>query len=101
MGERGAEESRGNSRIERMGQMADREQRPNSGVLFKNIEKAEGGHDNWPDYKGSIQVAGVDYWLSAWIKKGKKGKFMTLAVKAKEGQGQPAQQQDRSDNDPF
>jgi hypothetical protein len=29
-------------------------------------------------------VGGQDYWLSAWIKEGKSGKFMGLAVSPKE-----------------
>jgi len=56
--------------------------RTNSGVLFKNEDKATDKH---PDYGGSINVDGIDYWLSAWIKTGKKGKFMSLSVKPKVG----------------
>lgn len=57
------------------------------GVLFKNDRK---NSDSQPDYKGSINVGGVEYWLSAWIKEGAKGKFMSLSVNPKEAQ-QPAQ----------
>ena len=53
----------------------------NSGVLFRNDKKETGNH---PDYKGNITVGGKDYWLSAWIKEGKSGKFMGLAVSPKE-----------------
>lgn len=56
----------------------------NSGALFKNDEKTE-DNPNWADYRGSLTVDGTEYWLSAWIKEGKSGKFMSLSVKPKEG----------------
>jgi hypothetical protein len=59
------------------------EKRDNSGVLFKNENK---DNEKKPDYKGSIMVDGNEYWLSAWIKEGKSGKFMGLAVSPKDGQ---------------
>jgi hypothetical protein len=54
---------------------------PNSGALFKNDRKEKPNH---PDYTGSAEIEDVDYWLSAWIKDGKKGKFMSLSFKPKE-----------------
>ena len=60
----------------------------NSGILTKNAFKAE--NERAPDYKGSINVGGVDYWLSAWIKTGRDGtklagqKYMSLSVQPKD-----------------
>ena len=59
------------------------EKRDNSGVLFKNDKKDTEKH---PDYKGNIMVDGQEYWLSAWIKEGKTGKFMGLAVSPRDAQ---------------
>jgi hypothetical protein len=35
-------------------------------------------------------VAGVEYWLSSWIKEGKNGKFMGLALMPKDESRMPA-----------
>jgi hypothetical protein len=53
----------------------------NRGVLFKNDRKDSDKH---PDYRGSINVNGIEYWLSAWIREGQKGKFMSLSVQPKD-----------------
>ena len=53
----------------------------NRGVLFKNDRKEKDTH---PDYKGSINADGVEYWLSAWMKEGAKGKFMSFSLAPKE-----------------
>jgi len=55
----------------------------NRGVLFKNDKKTT---DTQPVYKGSINVDGQEYWLSAWIKQGQRGSFMTLAVNKKDAE---------------
>lgn len=54
------------------------EQRNNSGALFKNNRKEKETH---PDYQGECMVGGVKYRMSAWLKDGKKGKFMSMAFK--------------------
>lgn len=63
----------------------------NSGLLAKNQRKEQ---DNHPDYTGSINVDGQEYWLSAWIKEGREGsklegqKYFSLSVKPKDAQPQ-------------
>lgn len=58
------------------------EQRDNSGALFKNEKKET---LDQPDYKGTITIGGVSYWLSAWIKTSAAGnKFMSIAAKRKD-----------------
>jgi hypothetical protein len=59
------------------------EKRDNSGVLFKNDKK---DNERAPEYKGNIMVDGNEYWISAWIKEGKSGKFMGLAVSPRDAQ---------------
>ena len=57
------------------------EQRDNSGSLFKNDKKEK---ENHPDYKGSCMVNGVEMWMSAWLKNGKNGTFMSFSFTPKE-----------------
>ncbi len=74
----------------------------NRGVLFKNSRKTTDKH---PDYTGSINVGGKEFYLDAWIKESKKGeKFMSLSCKSKDavlvsrprGQREPGEDNDGS-----
>ena len=81
----------------------------NRGVLFKNDRKVEG--DKKPEYQGSLNVDGVEFFLDAWLKVGKSGaKFMSVSVKRKDKQtaATPAAKPapaggafDDMDSDPF
>lgn len=55
----------------------------NKGALFQAKEKKTDKH---PDYDGSINVDGHDYWVSGWKKVSKNGNtFLSLSVKRKDG----------------
>jgi hypothetical protein len=47
------------------------------GALFANAKKTTERH---PDYTGKINVGGVDYWLSAWVRDSRVGKMLSLSV---------------------
>lgn len=53
----------------------------NRGSLFRNEDKKSEKH---ADYGGTINVGGVEYYLNAWIREGKRGKFLSLSVKEKQ-----------------
>jgi hypothetical protein len=61
----------------------------NSGIITRNDKQ---GYETRPDYRGSINVEGRDYWISCWIKTGRDGtklagqKYMSLSVKPKDDQ---------------
>jgi hypothetical protein len=55
--------------------------------------------DKHPEFTGSLNVEGVDYWVSAWVNDGKPGgkmegkKFFSIKINRKEGgsmTGRPA-----------
>jgi hypothetical protein len=78
------------AKTETVTNMADKDF-PNSGILFRNDRKREGGHD--PDYKGTCDIqcqCGRRFTrkIGGWIKQGRNGKFLTLSLKPRpEGDG--------------
>ena len=68
----------------------------NKGALFKNDRKESPSH---PDYKGTIDVEGTEYWASGWIKtagphaRNPGSKFLSVSLTAKDGRPEPRQPQ--------
>ncbi len=60
----------------------------NRGSIWKNDEKETDKH---PDFKGSLDVNGVQYWVSAWKRKegaSPKAPALSFSVKPKDVQPQ-------------
>jgi len=79
----------------------------NRGILSRNERKEKDSH---PDMKGTINIDGVDYWLSGWTKTKKdgSGKFLSLSVEPKEQKiaakpaaKRPSKVEDMDDDIPF
>lgn len=82
--------------------MTEKKNYPNSGIISQNKDKQ---NDRHADYKGEAEVDGVSYWISGWLKEGKRGKFLSLAFKPKDTQrraGEESQvRHDEDDDMPF
>lgn len=50
-----------------------------------------------PEYSGSCEINGQQFWISGWIKSGHSGDFLSLAFQAKEER--PPQRQEQRGND--
>lgn len=75
----------------------------NNGYIAVNFRKEKDTH---PDYSGVINVAGTEYWLSGWKREkvgddGKARKYLSLAVKPKQGQQQSHEQPTSDSELPF
>ena len=58
------------------------------GSLFKNDRKEKETH---PDYTGTCQIQGVEYYMNAWVKEAKSGKkYFSFSFKAKDAPVQTA-----------
>ena len=55
----------------------------NKGALFVNDRKDTDKH---PDWKGSININGVEHWISGWARSTARGNVISLAL------GEPKQQ---------
>jgi hypothetical protein len=61
--------------------MAKFEPKDNTGTLFRNERREKDTH---PHATGTAIIDGVAFWVSAWTKEGKNGKFQSLAFRKKE-----------------
>lgn len=58
----------------------------NTGALFANKDRKTDKH---PNARGTLNVDGVEYWISAWTKTSKAGeKYQRLAIQPKEQQAE-------------
>jgi len=61
----------------------------NTGLMARNQRRETDKH---PEFTGSINIEGREFWLSAWVREGKPGgklegqRFFSLAVKPKDAQ---------------
>jgi uncharacterized protein (DUF736 family) len=71
----------------------------NRGSVFINDKKEK---EKDPDYRGSLNVNGQDFWVSGWKKVGKSGQtFLSLSVREKEERqsSQPTRKAPAKSND--
>lgn len=74
----------------------------NTGSIFKNEKKEKDTH---PDRTGSLNVEGVDYWVSGWVKEKDGKQYLSIAIKRKEAKApykvEPPAQHPRDLRDDF
>ena len=62
--------------------------RENSGTLHKNTRREKDTH---PNLRGECLIDGVAYWVDAWTKDARSGKWLSLSFKRKDSkQEEPA-----------
>lgn len=72
--------------------MSTYQQKDNTGVLFRNTKKESEKH---PDYTGNLLINGKPMRMSAWVKEGTKGKYMSIQFQ------EPYDKPDSKDDMPF
>jgi len=57
----------------------------NTFALFKNDK---GDNPKRPDYRGKLNVDGIEFTLSGWVREGANGKFISGSVAIAEAKGE-------------
>lgn len=70
----------------------------NTGALFINDK---GDNDKRPDRKGKLNVEGVEYQISGWLRTPKSGGAQFLSLKVERSDKQQAQGRDRTPQDAY
>ena len=70
---------------------------PNSGILSRNDKRQSDKH---PEFNGSAEVDGVEYWLAAWVNEKDGRKYFRLKFEPKDAP-QPQSSGGSSDEIPF
>lgn len=70
--------------------MSDFQHKPNRGSLFASDKKTSDAH---PTHKGSANIDGVEYWLSAWVNEKNGRRYFSLGFERKDKQRQSRQPQ--------
>jgi hypothetical protein len=73
----------------------------NRGSIWRNEKKETDTH---PDFTGSLNVDGVEYWVSAWKRKpdaSAKAPALSFTVKAKDAPQRQAPPEPKGDFDDF
>ena len=70
------------------------EAKPNTGSLFKNDKMK---HEKSPQYTGTVNIDGVDYYQSAWVNETKDGrKYFSQKFNRKDAPADKPKQEARS-----
>jgi hypothetical protein len=71
----------------------------NSFALFKNNK---GDNPKRPDYTGNLNLDGIEFRISGWIREGKNGKFISGSAQLKESNSEAQREVAKENEDvPF
>jgi hypothetical protein len=77
--------------------MAEYQHKENTGTMFRNDKREK---DSEPEYKGSANIDGRDYWVSSWINETKAGvKYMKFSFTPMEKKQQSSSRQSSPPSD--